>query len=141
MATIVTSVADFRIGADSKLSVGTTGEAIDAFELVYLNGVDGKFYLADNTTAAKATLVGVAATSASTDSQFGYIPFSAKSYVGSASALWTAGKTYIVGDTAGTMMDAGDAASGDVVTVVGVAATTTSLQFVGSGGVTGITVP
>lgn len=141
MATIVTSVADFRLGSDAKLSVGTTGEAIDAFELVYLNGTDGKFYLADNTTAAKATLVGVAATSAATDSRFGYIPFSAGVYVNSASTLWTAGKTYIVGDTAGTMMDAADAGTGDLVTVVGVAATTTSLQFVGSGGVTGITVP
>jgi len=141
MATIVTSVADFRIGTDAKLSVGTAGEAVDALELVYLNGTDGKLYLADNTTAAKATLIGVAATSASTDGQMGYIPFSAGAYVDSASAIWTAGKTYIVGDTAGTMMDAGDAATGDVVTVVGVAATTTSLQFIGNGGVTGITVP
>lgn len=141
MATIVTSVADFRIGTGAKLSVGTAGEAIDAFELVYLNATDGKLYLADNTTAAKATLIGVAATSSAADGQMGYIPTNAGAYVDSASAIFTAGKTYVVGDTAGTMMDAADAATGDVVTVVGVAATTTSLQFVGTGGVTGITVP
>ena len=141
MATIVTSVADFRIGTGAKLNVGTAGEAIDAFELVYLNGTDGKLYLADNTTAAKATLVGIAATSTATDGQMGYIPSNAGAYVDSATAIFTAGKTYVVGDTAGTMMDAADAATGDVVTVVGVAATTTSLQFVGTGGVTGITVP
>ena len=68
MATIVTSVADFRIGTGAKLNVGTAGEAVDAFELIYLNGSDGKLYLADNTTAAKATLIGIAATSSATAS-------------------------------------------------------------------------
>ena len=141
MATIVTSVADFRIGTGAKLSVATAGEAIDAFELIYLNGTDGKVYLADNTTEAKATTVGIAATSSALNGQMGYIPSSAGAYVDSATALWTAGKTYVVGDTAGTMMDAGDAATGDVVTVVGTAATTTTFQFVGTGGITGITTP
>lgn len=141
MATIVTTVADFRIGTGAKLSVGTAGEAIEAFELIYLNGTDGKVYLADNTTEAKATLIGIAATSAPTDGQLGYIPSNARAYVDSANPLWAAGKTYVVGDTAGTMMNAGDAATGDVVTVVGTAATTTTFQFVGTGGITGITTP
>jgi|TARA_R110002012_G_scaffold20689_3_gene73108 hypothetical protein len=141
MATIVTTVADFRIGTGAKLSVGTAGEAIDAFELVYLNATDGKIYLAQNTTVAKATLIGVAATSAAADGQMGYIPSNAGAYVESANNLWTAGKTYVVGDTAGSMMDAGDAATGDVVTVVGVASTTKLLEFVGTGGITDITVP
>ena len=140
MATIVTTVADFRIGTGAKLSVATAGEAIDAFELVNLNATDGKIYLAQNTTVAKATLVGVAATSAAADWQMGYIPSIAGAFVESASAVFTAGKTYIVGDTAGTMMDAGDAATGDVVTVVGVAWTTKLVEFVGPGGVNEITV-
>lgn len=141
MATITTTASDFRMGDNSTTKTRQAGEAINAFQLVYL-AADNKVYKAANSTTELANLTngGMAATSASVDEPISIVTFNVNSYVDSASAIWVKGTTYVVSDTAGYMMDAGDAASGDAVTVVGVAASTTSLRLIGQSGVSGVVI-
>lgn len=137
MAAIAPVTADFRLGTGAKVSLGTAGEAIDAFELLYLKSSDNKYWLAVNSSEEAANATGIAVQSAAVDEPVAYVPLTKGVYIKSASALWTDLDVYIVGDTAGQMMDAADAGAADYVTIVGVADGTQLLQITGHS--TGIT--
>ena len=132
MAAIITISTDFRIGTGASAAIKTAGEAISAFELLYLKASDGKLWLSVNSAQESSTLYGIAIQDAAADGFVAYVPATAGDFIESDSALWTKGQTYIVGDTAGQMMSAGDAGAGDYVTVVGTAISTTELQIINS---------
>ena len=136
MAAIAPTATNVRVGSGSVVSVGLAGEAIEQFEVVYLDSATGKYKLADNSTAAKATAVGIAVTKAALDVYFGFVPLIG-GYVDSSSALYTKGVTYVVAGVGGDMMPAGDITAGMYVTIIGVASSTTSLKTYGT--VTGLT--
>jgi hypothetical protein len=140
MATITLTAANIRVGASGTSSVGVAGETITAGDFLYLKAGDGKYWKAVNTTEAEADIVGVALTNASADGNVAYLNIvSGITYLDHSTAVWTQGKTYTVGDTAGTVMDAGDISTSDYVTVAGVAASTTSLLLfrATTGGISG----
>jgi hypothetical protein len=128
MATITLTAANIRVGTSGTSSVGVAGETITAGDLLYLKAGDGKLWKSVNTTEAEADYVGVALTNSVLDVNVAYLnAVNGVTYLDHSTAAWTQGKTYVVGDTAGTMMDAGDIGASDYVTVAGVAASTTSL--------------
>lgn len=135
MAALAPTAANVRVGSGSTISVGVAGEAIEQFEAVYLDSGTGKYKLAVNSTAAKATAVGIAVTKAALDGNFGFIPLDG-GYVDSSSALFVKGITYVVAGVEGDIMPSGDITAGMFVTILGVAASTTSLKTYGT--VTGL---
>ena len=130
MAAIIVISTNFRLSTGASAAVGTAGEALDAFELVYLKASDNKLWLASNATSAEAAFYGIVIQGAAADGFVSYVPASAGVFIESAGTPWTKGSTYIMGDVAGQMMDAADAGSGDFVTVVGTAVSTSKLQIV-----------
>lgn len=139
MATITLTAANVRVGTLGTSSVGTAGEAIASGDLVYLKAGDGKYWKAVNTTEAEADYVGVALSNAEVDVKFAFLnAINGVTGLEHTTGVWTQGKTYVVGDTAGTMMDAADIAAADYVTVVAVASSTTAVVlFRGTTGFTG----
>lgn len=140
MATITLTSANIRVGAAGTSNVGVAGEAIVPGDFLYLKAGDGKYWKAVNTSEAEADIVGVALTSAAADGNVAFLNIVDQvTYLDHSTAVWTQGKTYVVGDTAGTLMDAADIGASDYVTVAGVAASTTSLLlFKGTtGGISG----
>jgi len=140
MATITLTAANVRVGANSTSSVGVAGESLTPGDFLYLKAGDGKYWKAVNTTEAEADIVAVALTYAAADGNVSFINIvNQVAYLDHSTAVWTQGYTYVVGDTAGTLMDSADIGASDYVTVGGVAASTTSLLlFRGTtGGITG----
>ena len=128
MAIVTLTPADIRVGAGSTVSVGTAGETIVPGDFLYLKAADNKHWKAINSSAVEAAVVGVSIGWAAADAPVPYIPINAgTSYLGSATAAWTKGYTYIIGDTSGGLMPSADVTAGQYVTVSGVAASTTSL--------------
>ena len=128
MATITLTAANVRVGAAGTSNVGVAGESITAGDFLYLKAGDGKYWRSVNTSEAEADIVGVALTNASADGNVAFLNIvDGVTYLDHSTAVWTQGKTYVVGDTAGSLMDAADIGASDYVTVAGVAASTTSL--------------
>lgn len=140
MATITLTAANIRVGAAGTSNVGVAGESLTPGDFLYLKAGDGKYWKAVNTSEAEADIVGVALTSAAADGNVAFLNIVDQvTYLDHSTAVWTQGQTYVVGDTAGTLMDAADIGVSDYVTVGGVAASTTSLLlFKGTtGGISG----
>jgi len=140
MATITLTAANVRVGASATSNVGVAGETITPGDFLYLKAGDGKYWKAVNTSQAEADVVGVALTNAVADGNVAFLNIVDKvTYLDHSTAIWIQGDTYVIGDTAGTCMDAADIGASDYVTVAGVAASTTSLLlFKGTtGGISG----
>ncbi len=130
MAAIPITPTNLRLSTGASTSTGTSGETITPFQLVY-RAANGKLMKAVNSSLLEATLLGVAITYAAVDEQIGYVPVSAGggTILNSAAADFTQGAVYCISDTAGEMFPAGDIGTGDYVTVVAYAISTTSLQM------------
>jgi len=140
MATITLTAANVRVGSSGTSNVGVAGETLNVGDFLYLKAGDGKYWKAVNTTESEASIVGVALTNASADGNVAFLVIIDKiTYLDHSTAVFTQGQTYVVSDTSGKIMDAGDIGASDYVTVAGVAASTTSLLlFQGTtGGITG----
>ena len=128
MALITLTPADLRLGTGTTCSQGIAGETITPFEFLYLKAADGKYWKGINTSAAAATVVAVALTYAAADQEVAFAVINpGVSYLTSASAAWTKGLNYVIGDTAGQLFLPGDLTAGQYHTICGVAASTTSL--------------
>ncbi len=138
MATLITISADFRLSTGASAAVATAGVTIVPFQLLYRKTSDAKLYLANSASAEEATVIGISMTGASTDEPVSYVPATAGAFIESATALWTKGDVYEVASTGGAFAQSGDATSGDFVTVVGVAVSTTKLQIINAG--TGVSI-
>ena len=140
MATITLTAANVRVGASGTATVGVAGETITVGDFLYLKAGDGKYWKAVNTSQAEADVTSVALTNAVLDGNVAFLNVVDKvTYLNHSTAAWIQGDTYVIGDTAGTLMDAADIGASDYVTVAGVAASTTSLLlFKGTtGGISG----
>ena len=124
-------MVDLTVTAASVVPTTTTkrltkvaSEAIDAGEAVYLNASD-QLVLADNdASAASAAAIGIALASAAANQPCPY------TYDGglTVGAILTLGTTYILSSTAGKIAPIADVASGDYVTILGVASSTSVLD-------------
>lgn len=133
MATITLTPANVRVGASTTPGSGVAGEALVPGDWVYLKAADGKLWKVINSSAAAAAIVGIASTyGAADDTVFTFSVNPNVSRLKHTSAVFTKGRTYIVSDTAGKLMEANDAGTGDYVTVAAVAASTTEIVLLNS---------
>lgn len=122
MADITITSSAVLVTSDTVVQDGTYGEAVDAGEVVYLDtSVTPNVYkLADNTTAAKANAVGIALNSGATGQ-----PASIASLANLTMDGMTLGVFYYVSGNAGKLCPYADLGSGDYVTqVIGATSTT-----------------
>lgn len=104
----------------------TYGETIDAGEVVYFDSVDAEYKLADASASASAVVAGIAMTPG-VDGGRGIIATGGNIIlVGTTAAV---GGVYVVSATAGKIAPEADISSGEYVSVIGVASSTTQLNM------------
>ena len=109
----------------------TAGEAITQGMPVYRNSTDSKYLRADADALASADIAGVAVTPAAADGDKFVI---AKNKSGSTAdinlgATLTQGETYVVSTNVGAVAPIGDLTTGDYISYLGVASSTSILQM------------
>lgn len=119
---------DSAVAATSVVSVVQVGEAVTQGQVGYQDGTNKKYYKADSNgaaaTNAAATVVFI--TAASTDGFALVLKAGGKL---KANAVFTKGQVYCVGSTAGAIVPISDLTTGDYVTIVGVADSTTTIPL------------
>ena len=124
MADLVITPADVVRYDGSQTDSGIAGEAITAGQTLYKHS-DGKLYKADCSTAVKARAVGVALNGAAANQPVAFIR-SGGLNPGAAVAV---GTIYGVTDTAGGIGPVADRGTGDYLTILGVAVTTSRIDL------------
>lgn len=126
MADLTITAANVAIGgSDSQTKIVQVGEAVTHGEPLYRLSSDGKYYLGDADDAAKDDVSVLALTAAALD---GYALVLTGGPV-SFGAILTVGEIYVLSDTPGGIKPEGDLGSGDYVTILGVASTTSLLTW------------
>lgn len=103
------------------------GATITAGQSAYKDGSDSKYKLADsNASAATAAAVGIFVTPG-VDTGYGYVATAGSIIL--VGTTMTVGTVYCVGTTAGSIVPISDLTTGDYVTILGTASTTTQLDL------------
>lgn len=113
-------------GADASYKDEVAGEAILVGQLVYRESSTLRVRLAVASSAEQAECLGVAMSSAPTAGQAVRVQWAGD--VENCATL-VLGEPYFVADTAGSVMPAADLATGDYVSLVGIAKATTTLKL------------
>jgi hypothetical protein len=119
-----TSVAVQSGGGGQLVQFAETTTPGDA---LYRSTSDGKYYLADCDAEATAKVAGIAITYGSAD-DYGYM-FSASSQDIDLGATLTSGEIYVVSDTAGNIMPYSDLTTGQYLSIIGFARSTSLLKL------------
>ncbi|MEM1224615.1 MAG: hypothetical protein AAGJ40_02900 [Planctomycetota bacterium] len=127
MADLSITPASVGLTASTAVSSVQVGEAVTQGQPGYLNATDGKYYLsqADDTSVAAAATV-IFLTGAPAD---GYAVVARQSATIDIGATLTIGTMYVVSATKGGVAPATDLTSGDYVTQIGLAKTTSSIKL------------
>lgn len=124
MADISVTAASVKKNSKTIIGSGTAGETVTAGQAVYKNA-DGKLYLADaDLSKAAAAAVGVALHGASADQPLEYVE-GGEYEAGGTTAV---GTIYVASGTAGGIQTAGDLASNDWTTVIGVGGASNTIK-------------
>lgn len=131
MADLTQTAANVAPRAGCAILLVTAGEAITQGMPVYRSQSDSKYYKADSDASATADVAGIAATPSSADGDRFVI---AKNKSGSTAdinlgATLTQGETYVVSTNAGAVAPIGDLTTGDYISYLGVASSTSILQM------------
>jgi len=125
MADITVVAANVKAGAGAIEKSGIAGETITAGDAVHL-AADGQIEAAENDlTSVEAAAVGIAINDAAALQPVKYVV----SGVIDMGAIMTIGAVYIVGAAPGGIAPEGDAVTGEFVTILGVATTTSLLKL------------
>lgn len=130
MADIIVTAANVGLGSDQTVYVQKqAGEAITQGQSLFMRS--GKAYLADASVSTENVVAGVAMSAASTD---GYFIMATEGLVNLGATL-VVGTIYVLSDTPGGIGPIADAGSGDYISIIGVATTTSlcDLQINNSG--------
>ena len=126
MADLTITAADVKKTDSTLITEGIAGAAITAGQPVYKDSTaSNKLKPADADVLATAAAVGVALHGASADQPLKY----ATSGNLTLSAVMTAGAVYVVSTTAGGIAPVADLGSGDYVTLLGIATSTSNLKI------------
>ncbi len=127
MADLVITKANVIAGANPNIRRGTAGATVTAGQSVYEDATDSNSWkLADNDdTAAKAAAIGIAMNDA-LDGQPLQIITGGTLGLG---AILTTGTVYVVSSTPGGIAPWADLTSGEYITVLGVATSTSNLRM------------
>ncbi len=110
---------------DSENSRVRYGEAVTQGQALYRKASDGKYYKADSDSATlENTQASAIALTPGATNEYGYVITEGLLSIG---ATLTVGEIYVLSDTAGGVRPKGDNGSGDTVTILGVATTTSVL--------------
>lgn len=116
MAVLTPTAANVKGSTGTTYGAGTAGATMTAGQLVYKDASNSnKVKLADNTTTAKATVVGILVNGSSDDQKCDYI--SAGPCLGMGA---TKGVIYTASTTAGGIEPVADHIAGDIISIVGV---------------------
>lgn len=130
MANITFTAGNVALGsANTRDQRGQAGEALAQGQPIYLNSSDGKWYQCDADVQASADAGGIVLTPAATDGYFKYIIPGAGGKIIFGTGVFTQGVPYYVSTTKGAICEYSDLASGDFVKFLGVAASTTTLNY------------
>ena len=121
----VTLVTPTLAGSGVTMSIVQCGEAASVCMPMYLTS-DGKYDKASNGSAAVAKVAGLVGMTVSGDEI--YTPLIKSGPVNIASGTLTIGTTYYLGSTAGQIVAWADLSSGDYITVIGTAFTTSAID-------------
>lgn len=114
----------------SDLDVKQVGEAVAIGDVVYLNTVDSKYHEADASTEAEAKASHLVLSAAATDEYAVLMKLDSSVPLQiDVGATLTVGTTYVVSATAGAIAPESDLSSGEYVTHLGVASTTSLLDI------------
>lgn len=122
MADLAITAADVQKGSASSETSGTAGGTITAGMPVYKSSA-GQILAALADTAEHAAVIGVATNSASSGQTVSYVTRGSLTV----STVLTIGTVYVLSATSGKIAPVADLGSGDFVTILGVATTTSSL--------------
>lgn len=113
-------------GSDAEILRVKFGETVTQGQAVYRKEADGEYYKADADlgTAPEAVVEGVAITPGVAD-DYGYVVTSGPVTIG---AALTVGEIYVLSGTAGGICPEADLATGDRVTILGVATSASVLS-------------
>jgi hypothetical protein len=127
MADLTVTSADVLAPSGVTAQIGyNAGEAIDAGEVIYLDSTTGTLKLADADGAASSVAVGVSLTTSATGQPVQWVKTDNNLTV---SSVLTVGQVYVVSGTAGKIAPYSDLGSGDYVTILGVATSTSNLKL------------
>jgi hypothetical protein len=123
----LSGITAVRPTANTTSKLGIYGATISAGQPVYLDSSDSKYKLCDNNaSSATATIRGIAMTPG-VDTGYGYVATGGSVIlVGTTMAV---GESYYAGATAGEIIPDADVASGNYISRVGTAATTTQMDL------------
>lgn len=128
MSDITIDVANTRLGTGTQLETVTAGETVSFGEPVYQDAADASEYKrCDASTSGTAKCDGIAWGYAGDGEQFMLLKVSAGTV--NLGATLTKGTAYVVSATTGGIAPASDLSSGDFVSVLGVATSTTELML------------
>lgn len=126
MADVSITATSVLKGATAVTNSGTAGGAVTAGQPIYSDSSDGKkLKSADADAEASAEAIGIALHAAENGQPLVY----AISGIVGLGAVMTQGEVYVVSATAGGIAPQSDLVSGDYVTVLGVAASTSNLDL------------
>jgi hypothetical protein len=127
MADLVLTAANVVRGVGAKVETGIAGAAINAGQTVFKDPADDKYRLADAdaATAAVRTTRGIALNGAANNQPLA-VQTEGRIVIGAAVVV---GTVYAQSDVAGGIRPVADNATGDFVTTLGIAVTTTEIDL------------
>lgn len=127
-ADVSVTAASFLPSSGALYANGIAGEAITIGQLVYESTADGRYYLADANVATKWQVAGIAsATAAAAGQSLSIVYFDPSLTLGG--TLSMSAPVYVLSATAGGVAPSADIAAGWYPVVLGVAISTTKIQF------------
>jgi len=123
VADLSITATDVVAGSSARTTTGTAGETITAGQPVYLDAATARYKRTLHTGSTTAVAVGIALHGAANGQPLTIQTGGALTL----SAVMTAGEIYAVSANAGGICPCGDLGAGDYTTVLGVAASTSSL--------------
>jgi hypothetical protein len=125
MADVSVTAASVVKTSTTAISEGIAGGTVTAGQPVYIDTTDSSLKGADADVQATSVAAGIALHGASTGQPLKYATGGNLTF----NAGFTVGQVYVVSTTAGGIAPYSDLASGDFVTILGVATTTSNLNI------------
>jgi len=119
------TITETNVSSSAVTESGTAGEQITAGDAVYLDATTGEIKAALNDSAAHSAVKGIAINRAEDGQPVSWVPAGNVSF----GAILTVGEIYVLSANAGKIAPEADNGSGEYVTVLGVATSTSVLKL------------
>lgn len=127
MADLTITATDVEVENNNPGTWVRFGVAVTQGQVVYRSTADNKYYLADCDASATARAAGIVISNADADN-YGYILSGTNSKINLGATL-AQGEVYVVSDTAGNIMPITDLTTGQYITILGIAESTSLLRM------------